>query len=109
MTVKLGYQNVSLRKNKSGSSLLSNDRNSSSLDLVRPLEFHCIHLKFLIIDDVVLVPARQGRGRDICCQEDGLADLQSPGFLGDTGSPCIVVNKQVQNDYTERVNASRRT
>jgi hypothetical protein len=47
--VKLGFQKVSLRKTKSGSSLLSKDRNSSSLDLVRPLEFHCIHLRFLIM------------------------------------------------------------
>jgi hypothetical protein len=50
-----GPPNVSLRKTKSGSSLLSKDRNSLSLDLVRPLEFHCIHLRFLIIGGVFLV------------------------------------------------------
>ncbi len=38
--MELGFQNVSLRKSKSGSSLLSKDRNFLSLDLVRPLEFH---------------------------------------------------------------------
>jgi hypothetical protein len=32
MTVKLGFQNVSLRKTKLRSSLLSKDRYSSSLD-----------------------------------------------------------------------------
>ena len=38
--MELGFQNVSRRKTKSGSSLLSKDRNYLSLDLVRPLEFH---------------------------------------------------------------------
>ncbi len=56
--MELCFQNVSLRKTKSGSSLLSKDRNSSSLDLVRPLEFHCIQFRFLIIGGVVFVPAR---------------------------------------------------
>jgi hypothetical protein len=37
---------------------MSKDRNSSILDLVRPLEFHCIHLRFLIIHRVILVPER---------------------------------------------------
>lgn len=37
--------------------MLSKFRNSSNLALVKPLEFHCKHFRFLIMDGVVLIAA----------------------------------------------------
>jgi hypothetical protein len=56
---------------------MSKDRNSSILDLVRPLEFHCIHLRFLIIDWRHLGPRKVFRGHGICCGGGGFAGSQS--------------------------------
>jgi hypothetical protein len=67
-------------KTKSGSSWLSNDRNSSSLAFVRPLEFHCIHLRFLIIDLRHLGPNKGFRGRGTCCRGGGFSVSQSAGL-----------------------------